>query len=267
MSKFSDKNPYLLLWLLLAVALVVFIIISFREESVSIGNLTLKQGTFKDQLMKEPDTTDVMEIDTVPLQTEKPVEPDSTIKSILVIGDSNTVLVDHRLAYYGVQNGYKVTAVTWDGSSSSAWSKTDKFDEGMAAANPDFIFISLGGNECKGDPSNRMQFVKKLVERFGDIPFVWLGPGGHISTPEFDAAMEKTLPKNTYFYHNMQLELKKDHIHPTIDGAKVWIDSVMRWMPKSAHPILSEVPDSSIKRAPFHHIYYNVKEKRQEVNP
>ena len=63
--------------------------------------------------------------------------------------------------------------------------------------------------------------------------------------------LERTLPRGTFFRTGMmQLARRGDHIHPTPDAAVIWVDSIMRWMPKSAHPILVNVPADSINTTP-----------------
>lgn len=268
----QKKNPYLLLWLLLAVALAIFIVISF-SEGLKIGNYEMKQGAFREQLLEEREEEPLAEAEGTagadplvqPEEEGALAETDTTVKSVLVIGDSNTVLIARRLADYGVKNGYKVTSVTWDGSSTIAWSSTDKFDEGMQKGHPDFIFVSLGGNESTvRDKAARAKYVKKLLARFGKIPFVWIGPQMQPADRQYDKMMLELLPKGTYFVTNMKLEMGPDNIHPTGRGAAVMVDSVMRWMPKSAHPIRSELPGPQIKGSRFNHIYYKVNSDKPE---
>ncbi|MCH5224271.1 MAG: hypothetical protein J1E82_09540 [Muribaculaceae bacterium] len=61
-----------------------------------------------------------------------------------------------------------------------------------------------------------------------------------------------TLPKGTFFRtEGMDLKRGPDHIHPVQSAADLWVDSIMRWMPSSAHPILSAYPDSVGKNPPI----------------
>ena len=47
----------------------------------------------------------------------------------------------------------------------------------------------------------------------------------------------------------MELKRRKDGIHPTQDASALWVDSIMRWLPKSGHPILADVPSDTLGKA------------------
>ena len=62
--------------------------------------------------------------------------------------------------------------------------------------------------------------------------------------------LEKMCGKRRFFRTDgMKLDRKKDHIHPTRDASALWIDSVMRWLPQSAHPFVAETPADTIGKA------------------
>ncbi len=44
----------------------------------------------------------------------------------------------------------------------------------------------------------------------------------------------------------MEFKRKKDNIHPTRESSSLWVDSIMRWIPKSSHPFIVEMPSDSI---------------------
>lgn len=136
-----------------------------------------------------------------------------------------------------------VHSVTWDGSSSVAWGDSDKVDNYIKEYKPDFIFVTLGSNEVfLQNFDARAPNVKKLISKFGKIPFVWVGPPIWVENRGFDDMMERTLPKGTYFKTDMELQRGPDHIHPTPKAGVQWTDSVMRWMRRSPHPIKTVKP-------------------------
>lgn len=188
---------------------------------------------------------DVSRIEAV--EDTRPVnEPDTTVGSVLVFGDSMTILVARRLGEYGKQNGYMVHSVTWDGSSSVAWSGSTKVEDYIEKYKPDFIFVTLGSNEIfLQNFDARAPNVKKLVSKFGGIPFVWVGPPIWVENRGWDEMMERTLPHGTYFRTDMDLQRGKDHIHPTPKAGVQWTDSLMRWMRRSPHPIKTVRPSGS----------------------
>lgn len=267
-KRFSDRHPYFGLWSLITVAFIIIIVISF-VDGLDLGFYNLKGASFKEKLTKaaEPDAVEaeVVVPDSIDIEknTEKLVEPDTTVKKIFVFGDSMTSLLANRIADYGEKNGYSVTSVTWDGSSTLGWCNSDKLTKNLAETKPDFIFISLGGNEINlMNPSARSKYVKQLLEHIEGIPFIWVGPPIKGKDTKFEDMIKELIPEGTYFKTEMDLELGPDHIHPTRRGAGVWVDSIMRWMPKTPHPILSEMPDSTTPKGHFKHIYFNTKGER-----
>lgn len=261
------KKSYLYLWLLLAVALIIVIALSFVEE-VKIGSLSLQKAPFKEVIMGEqvpgasgaPGAVAMQPMDTS-FMAPPENRTDTTVKSILIFGDSMTILVANRMAAYGKQNGYEVTSVTWDSSTSVGWSSCDTLENFIARAKPDFIMVTLGSNELfLQNFDARRPSIEKLVKKIGKIPFVWIGPPNWQEDKGFNDMMEATLPAGTYFRtEGMELPRGKDHIHPTPQGGVMWTDSIMRWMPSSRHPILNEVPDESIGTPAHKNTYFRAK--------
>lgn len=264
----KDKNykkTYLYLWALLVVALVVAVGVSFVEE-VSIGGHTLQKGTFREVMLgsgpESPGSAGVggtamkQTMDTTRL-AEPVNETDTTVRSVLIFGDSMTILVANRMAAYGKQNGYSVSSVTWDSSTSVGWSGCDTLENFIERYHPDFIMVTLGSNELfLQNFDARRPYVEKLVNKIGKIPFVWIGPPNWKEDKGYNDMMENTLPAGTYFRTGeMDLPRGPDHIHPTPAGGVTWTDSIMRWISTSRHPILNEVPDASIG-SPSHNAHY-----------
>lgn len=254
----------MLLWLLLAVALGIFIAISFIEDEES-ELMALKKAGFRETLTKIaeseeilPDSLTVLALNDSLVSGDSvsnhggvsPVilEPDTTVKQIFIFGDSMTILIAARLAAYGRQNGYKVSSLTWDSSSTVIWSNSDTIEKYMKEINPDFVMITLGSNELFLQHfESRKPNVKKIIDKLAGIPFIWIGPPNWKEDKGFNDMMESVLPRGTYFRtEGMELDRGPDHVHPTRRAGALWADSVMRWIVKSPHPIRAEIPDSSI---------------------
>ena len=245
--------PQISLWLLLAVALAVILAISFDKDG-NFGKLSLRQSAIRETLTREPETEVPAEVpDTIDGAGE--AQTDTTVHSVMVFGDSMTILVANRIAYYGAQNGYDVNSVTWYSSSTKVWGECDTLRHFIKAYNPDFIMVTLGANELFiNNIADRDKYVKKIMEQIGDIPFVWIGPPNWKPDTGINDMLEKTLPKGTFFLTNgMTLERGSDKMHPTQKAADQWADSIMRWMPDSRHPILSAFPDT-VTRKPPHNV-------------
>ena len=263
MSK-NVKRTYLMLWILLAVALLVVLGISFLGD-VKVGTYQLSKGTFPEVILKPELTAEeeaaleaAEEAESGNGKREIIAQPDSTVKTVFIFGDSMTILIANRLAAYGEKNGYKVVSVTWDGSSTVSWSACDTIDNIIARYHPDFIMVSLGSNELfLKNFDLRKPNVEKIIKKFKGIPFVWISPPNWKEDVGFNAMMRKTLPPGT-FYNSNNLDLPRgpDHIHPTPKGGVTWTDSIMSWMPYTPHPIPFARPDRPGTATPYKSFYY-----------
>lgn len=265
------KKTYIWLWLLLAVALAVVCGFSFLDNP-RLWGVQLTQAPFPDVILAEQQPEEETASATAaPLPGEAAVvaEPDTTVHSVLIFGDSMTILVANRLAAYGEKNGYEVASVTWDGSSSISWSSCDTLENYIARYKPDFIFVTLGSNELfLKNFDKRKPYVEKLVEKIGSIPFVWIGPPNWKEDVGFNAMMERTLPRGTYFDSNgLDLPRGKDHIHPTPNGGVTWTDSIMRWMARTPHPIPAEPPAPGVGTRTHHSHYFKAGSTPRETTP
>ncbi|MDE6791565.1 MAG: hypothetical protein K2J48_00560, partial [Muribaculaceae bacterium] len=148
------KSTYFSLWLLLAGALAIFIVVSFSDD-ISLGTYTVKKAPFAETLVPDSLSANTKltaghesesheELDPVEV---KEVETDSVPKNILLFGDSMTMNIALRLAKYAKQNGHSLHAINWDSSNTKIWAETDTLNFYIRKLHPDFIFISLGSNE------------------------------------------------------------------------------------------------------------------------
>lgn len=241
-------TPIYSLWLLITVALVIFIGVSFSGD-IKLGNHILTKARFPETIFPEPEILEEypeQAIDTVAQPEKMIAEPDTTIHSVLVFGDSMTHHLAMSIAKYGTKNHYKVTGVTWESSSIPGWAKSGKLKKYLEESRPDFVIISLGANEMGlKDFSRRIPEIKKIISQIGDIPYVWVGPPLWKEDHGLYKALRKGLPEGRLFETGtLQMERGPDHIHPTRRGADVWADSLMLWIGSSFHPILHEKPDS-----------------------
>lgn len=243
-------HAYLWLWLLVSLSIIIVMAVSFIEEPTFFG-FEVKQAPFRDALLAEAQV-DTAEADTIPEPKPEVVETDSAPKNILIFGDSMTFLLAQRMAKYGTQNGHTVYGVNWDSSTPQIWASSDTIAHFIRKYNINYVMVSLGSNELfSKDLDSRAKYVRQIVEKIGDIPFIWVGPPNWKEDNGYNDMLQRTLPRGTFFRTGMmQLARRGDHIHPTPQAAVIWVDSIMRWMPKSAHPILVNVPADSINTTP-----------------
>lgn len=264
------KSNYFGLWLLLVLALVLMVGVAFIPDDLSIGRYTVKKAPLKETLLSDktslPDSLDVMsdslvirEIELVP----KPVATDSVPKSILLFGDSMTYNLALRLSTYAAQNGHSLHAVNWDSSNTKIWADTDTLLYYIKKYQADFIFISLGSNELYfKKPELRLPYVKRILDMIGETPYIWIGPPNWKEDSGINDMLQATCAPGSFFRSaGMEFKRKKDKIHPTREASALWIDSIMRWMPKSRHPILADFPADSLKKVKTNIIFLKAHHK------
>ncbi len=246
------KSHYSGLWLIVAVSLIGFLVISFVDD-ISVGGWTIKKAPFSENLLAKEDSVDRNSDLFADSLAGKVIEAktDSVPKSILIFGDSMTLNLALRLAQYAKQNGHTLHSVNWDSSNTKIWADCDTLRHFIREFDVDYVFISLGSNELYfKNPELRLPYIKRVLEMIDTIPYVWIGPPNWQKDSGINDLLERTCRSGSFFRTDgMELARKKDHIHPTRAASALWVDSIMCWMPKSAHPILADFPSDSIGRA------------------
>ncbi|MBD5370159.1 MAG: SGNH/GDSL hydrolase family protein [Bacteroides sp.] len=250
------KSGYTGLWLLLALSLAIMIAVSFADD-ISYGDFTLKRATFKETLLadreqerQEAEIADSVAAEERRVQQEEKAPVDSTRQSILLIGDSMTMNLALRLAQYAAANGHEFHAVNWDSSNTVKWSRSTRLRDYIKEFDATYVFISLGANELYlANPDSHVQYVEGILDQVGDLPYVWIGPPNWKEDKGINDMIDRVCRPGSFFRSaGMTFKRKKDGVHPTRESSAEWMDSVVRWMPKSSHPILIDAPADSLKR-------------------
>lgn len=250
------KARYTGLWLLLATALIVILVVSLLDD-ITVGSYTVKKAPFREMLLKDTvaEAREAFLADSllaVRHEEERTLkaEVDTTPQSILLIGDSMTMNLALRLAEYAKANGHQFHAVNWDSSNTVKWAKSTHLAEYVSEYGATYVFISLGANELYlKNPSTHKQYVESIIGQVGDRPYVWIGPPNWKEDAGINDMLEATCAPGAFFRSaGMEFKRKKDGIHPTRAASALWIDSVARWIPKSAHPIRLDFPPDTLGR-------------------
>ena len=251
------KKTYLALWLLLSVALIVVLLVAFSDDIV-IGGKTFRKAPVADLFATDSLSVELAEAgtDSIPELIEE-IKTDSLPQSIFIFGDSMTFNLALRLAQYAKQNGHVINSVNWDSSNTKIWAEHDTLAYYIEKFRPTHIFISLGSNELYiSKPETRLPYIKKILEVIDTIPYVWIGPPNWKEDGGINDLLARTCRPGSFFRSaGMEFQRKADHIHPTRSSSASWIDSIMRWLPSSAHPFIAEMPSDSVKKANPHIIF------------
>lgn len=252
------KHEYIGIWLLLAVALSIVVLVAFSDD-ISLMGYSLKKAPIAEFLLKDEkaEADSILKADSVRLAEKKKlkeVKTDSLPQTIFIFGDSMTFNLALRLAQYARQNGHKIYSVNWDSSNTKLWATTDTLKYFLDDFKPTQVFISLGSNELYyKNPEVHGPYVKKIIETLDTIPYVWIGPPNWNGSSEFNEMLARICKPGSFFRsEGMTLKRKKDKIHPTREASALWIDSIMRWVSRSSHPFIAETPSDSIGKVNPH---------------
>ena len=247
------KKQYLGIWMLLATAFIIFFALSVVGNT-TLGAFELRTANMYDKL------TYVEPVVSETVASELPEQPlvlppvlDTEPQRILLIGDSMLEGLSPRLAAYAQQNNHKLFTVVWYSSSSKTWAISQNIEKYIEQFKPTYIFISLGANELfiKNIAELREGYVKTVIEKLGDIPYVWIGPPNKQKDTGINDLLKKTVPADKFFLtKGMKFSYFEDQIHPTRASAIEWMDSVVRWMPAHCKRQIKLDPPTVTKAKP-----------------
>jgi len=117
------------------------------------------------------------------------------------------------------------------------------FQQHLAYYDPDFVIVTLGGNEtAMPTPTDRIEPIKRLVKQIGDRPCIWIAAPlwpGATHSGILDVIRENCAPC-IYVDTNELIEPKMkvlgDGIHPTIPERKRWARYMVKWLRAARDP-------------------------------
>ena len=249
------KRHYIELWLLFAVSFAIFAVASAFEMPEIAGH-KLRSSEIAETFIKS--RTDVPlppARDSLPLLSESlcvPAPCDTTSQVILLFGDSMLEGLGPRLAAYADANGHELYTVMWYSSTSRRWGETDRLRNYIRKLRPTFIFVCLGANEMfvRDIEQKHDKYVKNILADIGDIPYVWIGPPNWKPDTGINRLIRANTAEGSFFLSDgMEFRRVADGAHPTYESAHEWMDSVVRWIPVSRHPIKLDKPTKQTSRA------------------
>ncbi len=187
------------------------------------------------------------------IETPDTVVLDTARKRILFFGDSMVEGLSMRFSDYAMENGHKLFSVCWYGSSIGAWaSATDSIKNMLRWAQPDYVVVSLGGNELRAtDLDSRREDIYKIQAMLGSRPTVWIAPPSWVKNPTITDVIQSVVGERRYFDSTRLTYTRgSDNMHPTFHSSARWMDSIAVWMssPHTLHPIVMNPPTRKYPR-------------------
>lgn len=154
--------------------------------------------------------------------------------TVLHVGDSFAgalgIELNKVLKNLGVQGYLKYKVPSYI----PGWASGKELPEYLTKYKPDLVLVTLGANEMEiGDPGQRAPLIRKLVERIGDRPCVWIAPAlwgkdnGLMEIVRQNISPCRYLDTNALVKH---MPRAGDKIHPQMDARSDWAEFVLRWL-------------------------------------
>lgn len=175
-----------------------------------------------------------------------PAEPPPLPKgtTVLHVGDSMADALGSKLSPMLQELGIKAPLKAKEATYIPQWAGFKmNFQQHLAYYNPDFVIVTLGGNEtAMPTPADRIEPIKRLVKQIGDRPCIWIAaplwPGAKHSGI-LDVIRENCAPC-IYVDTNELIEPKMkvlgDGIHPTIPERRRWARYMINWLRAARDP-------------------------------
>lgn len=271
------KRTYFSFFALLLVAFMLFAGLSFFKDGIE-ESFGINTATFASDLLSAPDDelelADMVTTDSASGKATTTVERaplDTTKKNILFIGDSMLERLSPRIAAYAEENEHQMNTVIWYGSSTEVWATSGRVKECIQKYRPDYIIISLGGNELFVNDiiARRTKYVKQIVAEFADIPYVWIGPPNWKKDTGINKMIQSVVPKGNFYLSytpDQHYERAKDGAHPTPASAAKWANRICKWIvEKSNNPIVLNLPQKA--RAYCHTETFSMTDNEVKAKP
>ena len=178
------------------------------------------------------------------------IEFSDTIKHrILLIGDSECGGLCFPLNDYCEQNGHKLLlTLAWNSATVFNFAFSDTINKIILKYKPSYLFIVFGLNELPArDLEQRKKAADQFAKKIGGIPYLWIGPANYMNDYGINKVFESAAETDCFFLtNNMELPRGDDGRHPSIKGYRLWMDSIAKWINKSAkYKIAMEKPTKS----------------------
>lgn len=178
---------------------------------------------------------------------------DTAHQVILLIGDSMTDGLGHIFVDYAAENDYELHTVVWYGSRTDHWAKRGDLEYHINRVHPTFIVLCLGTNDLGFyDFNRRQQWINDIINKVGDIPFVWIGPlpWAKIRNRDLVGIIRNSVGEKRFFDSSNLRIPRADGVHPTLAGAKVWMNKIAQWLSNpevTLHPIQMNPPTRTVR--------------------
>ena len=234
----ATRRPWLDLLFVLTLVLAASCLHGGRAEPLSVAGLELKQPDLSDwfdardsaELVRPREAASALaslraaradtralagsESSGEPLQADAAGTPVS--HRVLMLGDSMIEPLQQRAAAYFRDAGHKFISVIWYGSRTLDWGRGSRLGQTLQTFAPSYVVVVLGSNELMArDVAERAAHVRRMLQTFGELPVIWIGPPSWREDHGFNTMLATELGDHFFRSEALSFERKSDGIHPT----------------------------------------------------
>lgn len=228
------RNPYTGLLLTAAAVLVYLAVCALYLPGMKTGPLKLR--TIDMHTADAGGGMILIQSDTAQSSTgsghRAQAEPDTTPKRVLFFGDSMAEGLTFPMGRYAAANGHDLTTVIWYGSTTQTWAECDTLASLINRYDPQFLIVSLGGNELfVKDLPERDSYIKKILSTVGGRDYIWIGPPNWRPDTGINRLIRENTGEDRFFDSSeMTFQRSQDGRHPTRHASVLWADSIASWI-------------------------------------
>lgn len=240
----------ILLIFLIVLAGVITYAIATRNTDTPSALKAISLGE-DDEVAEEPTVQAETDSQAVAEPVRVSQEPDTAKHNILLIGESFVEGLSRPFADYCAANGHEYNSVCWYSSTTRHWAETDTLQFFLNKFNPDYVFVTIGGNEqFVKDLDKRERYIRRILEVIGGRKVVWLGTPAWKTDNGFNDLTQRVLGNDRYHdSRSLKLPRKRDHAHPTAEASVTWMSEAAKWIqsPQCRYPIVLKPSNVHVK--------------------
>lgn len=237
-NNFFNRNPFLEILTVLLITLGFFTIFSFLVTPTEEKFITKPSGIaaflkYSPQKKKKNSLEEKNKNQNLPPEKKKnKIKIDTSYQKILLTGDSMSEGLLFPFMDTCKKYKHKFVCIPVYSSTTMSFANSNKMKELVNKYNPTYVILTLGSNELfiRGI-EKRDEFVKKIISQVGDRKLIWIGPPNWKDDTGINDLIIKNMGKGKFFdSRNIKLERARDGAHPTFKAARVWADTIFRWL-------------------------------------
>jgi len=230
---------------IIQILLMLILIIGFfasysMNRSYKILGIEIKQAPMQNFFLEKPQVSPQIQENAkffLAYQNTVKAEPkpvlDTTKQVILLTGDS---MVGSGIAIglkkFSEYNQHKITAVSFESTTTIHWSKTKKLDSLIQVYQPTLVILSLGSNELfTKNIVAHQPYIEDIIKQAGDTKFIWVGPPNWQEDTGINDLLKNTVGEDKFFLSkDLELSRLSDGVHINRKGSLVWAEAFTEWL-------------------------------------